>query len=633
MKRVVSLTISIAMLLSIATGLNLTAFAAVNSNFEYSLYDESSVEITAYKGNERNLIIPSEIDGYTVKSIGDCAFEGSTGLNSLTIPSSVEFINWYAFDNCSGLRTLVISEGVKEICRGAFNGCSSLTNVIIPNSVTLIDIGAFADCSALTRVNIPQNVEIIGTYAFQNCSSLSAITVDKNNEYYDSRNNCNAVIETDSDVLILGCKNTNIPNTVSQIGEGAFDGCTQLESITIPDNVTAIGDYAFEGCTGLTSAAISENAERIGTGAFDWCTGLVGITVPISVEFIGSSAFDHCNSLEYIVFLNEDCYIDYDEYTINKSTYIFGYKNSSAQDYAEDYGRTFLPLEEAIPAANMPAVKNVRVSDISLIKATLTFDAVSDADGYEIQYLSNGVWRKIDEITSTSRSFSSLTYNSEYTMRVRAYKVIEGVNIYSVNWSDNVHFRTLNNLTSELKAVTNINYLNISSIGATLTFDKVDGADGYQLQYISNGAWKNFGEITTNSRVFSSLAPDTEYTFRVRAYMVVDGINVYSANWSAAVSFATKPDLPAVENIRFSNITSNGLTIVFDSVAGAAGYEIQYLRSDGWVKMGNVTTNSRTFTSLESGRTYSFRIRAYQIINGNIVYSSNFSEVYSCTTL
>ena len=260
MKRVVSLTISIAMLLSIATGLNLTAFAAVNSNFEYSLYDESSVEITAYKGNERNLIIPSEIDGYTVKSIGDCAFEGSTGLNSLTIPSSVEFINWYAFDNCSGLRTLVISEGVKEICRGAFNGCSSLTNVIIPNSVTLIDIGAFADCSALTRVNIPQNVEIIGTYAFQNCSSLSAITVDKNNEYYDSRNNCNAVIETDSDVLILGCKNTNIPNTVSQIGEGAFDGCTQLESITIPDNVTAIGDYAFEGCTGLTSAAISENA-------------------------------------------------------------------------------------------------------------------------------------------------------------------------------------------------------------------------------------------------------------------------------------------------------------------------------------------------------------------------------------
>ena len=166
-----------------------------------------------------------------------------------------------------------------------------------------------------------------------------------------------------------------------------------------------------------------------------------------------------------------------------------------------------------------------------------------------------------------------------------------------------------------------------------MTFDKVDGADGYQLQYISNGAWKNFGEITTNSRVFSSLAPDTEYTFRVRAYMVVDGINVYSANWSAAVSFATKPDLPAVESIRFSNITSNGLTIVFDSVAGAAGYEIQYLRSDGWVKMGNVTTNSRTFTSLESGRTYSFRIRAYQIINGNIVYSSNFSEVYSCTTL
>ena len=357
--------------------------------------------------------------------------------------------------------------------------------------------------------------------------------------------------------------------------------------------------------------------------------------MPISVEFIGSSAFDHCNSLEYIAFLNEDCYIDYDEYTINKSTYIFGYKNSSAQDYAEDYGRTFLPLEEAIPAANMPAVKNVRVSDISLIKATLTFDAVSDADGYEIQYLSNGVWRKIDEITSTSRSFSSLTYNSEYTMRVRAYKVIEGVNIYSVNWSDNVHFRTLNNLTSELKAVTNINYLNISSIGATLTFDKVDGADGYQLQYISNGAWKNFGEITTNSRVFSSLASGTSYTFRVRAYAVVNGQKIYSNNWSGAYSFTTlnPTNLSAPANFKASNVTKAGATLTFDKVSGADGYELQYISNGAWKRFGDITANTRVFSSLASGTSYTFRVRAYAVVNGQKIYSDNWSSPISFTTL
>ncbi|MDE6124102.1 MAG: leucine-rich repeat domain-containing protein, partial [Eubacterium sp.] len=214
MKMIKSVLLSIIILLCITAGLDMYVYAVTDGYFEYSFYDENSIEITAYNGNATNLSIPKEIDGYAVKSIGDYAFESCTGLNSVTIPSSVEFINWYAFDNCTGLKTLVISEGVKEICEGAFNGCSSLTNVIIPNSVTLIDIGAFADCSALKSINIPQNVEIIEPYAFRNCSSLSAITVDENNEYYDSRNNCNAIIETDTDILIFGCKNTIIPNTV-----------------------------------------------------------------------------------------------------------------------------------------------------------------------------------------------------------------------------------------------------------------------------------------------------------------------------------------------------------------------------------------------------------------------------------
>ena len=124
-------------------------------------------------------------------------------------------------------------------------------SVSIPNSVTEIGDAAFSNCRGLTSIDIPNSVASIGNSAFYNCSGLTSIIVDSGNPNYDSRNNCNAIIETATNTLIIGCKNTVIPNSVTNIGNYAFYNCRGLSSVTIPNSVTSIGNYAFYDCRGL----------------------------------------------------------------------------------------------------------------------------------------------------------------------------------------------------------------------------------------------------------------------------------------------------------------------------------------------------------------------------------------------
>ena len=185
----------------------------------------------------------------------------------------------------------------------AFRG-SLIPSITIPNSVTYIGHRAFRDCQCLTSVSIPSSVTFIGDEVFRFCHCLETIHIEDGNPIYDSRDNCNAVIETASNTLLMGCKNTIIPNGVTSIADYAFQEMTELTSMTIPDGVTSIGDWAFFCCDNLSSITISNSVTHIGKRAFEGCNILKSVTLPTGITSLSENLFTYCFNLTSITIPN-----------------------------------------------------------------------------------------------------------------------------------------------------------------------------------------------------------------------------------------------------------------------------------------------------------------------------------------
>ena len=390
LNKITSVLLSAIMVIGIFSIIPFAAGAETSGSFEYDVLDDGTAGITKYIDNgSKTVTIPSTIDGYKVTEIGDDAFEGCTGLTSVTIPSSVKRIKYYAFEGCTGLTSVTIPSSVTEIGDSAFAGCTGLKSVTIPNSVTEIGNIAFEGCTSLKSVTIPSSVTEIGIDAFGGCTGLKSITVDKNNKNYTS---VEGVLFNKNKTKILGypnakgssyvipssvteigysafygctgLKSVTIPSSVKKIGDSAFVGCTGLKSVTIPNSVTEIGNYAFAGCTGLKSVTIPSSVKKIGYSAFFGCTGLKSVTIPSSVKEISDSAFYGCTGLKSVTIPSSVTEIGYSAFgyyydnnseqskKINGFT-IYGKKGTAAERYANSNGFKFVkgtaPAEPAVP--------------------------------------------------------------------------------------------------------------------------------------------------------------------------------------------------------------------------------------------------------------------------------------------
>ena len=312
--------------------------------------------------NNKTIKTFTELQYFTgLKSIGNSAFYGCSGLTSVTIPNSVTSIGTYAFCNCYGL-----------------------TSITIPNSVTSIGSWAFESCSGLTSVMIPGGVTYIGNNPFVGCSNLTKIEVQAGNTNYTS---LDGVLFTKDMKTIRAYPcgkqgNTySIPNSVTSIGNYAFCGCLGLTSVTIPNSVTSIGVRAFFGCSGLTSVTIPNSVTSIGTFAFCDCSGLTSVTIPSSVTGIGSYAFYNCGKLEEVhsqmeqpFAINDNVFQYYDNgsYIFTSAT-LYVPRGTKSQYEATDGWKNFTTIVEEGEAQDPDVV--MTVDDVS-IEAGGTADVV-----------------------------------------------------------------------------------------------------------------------------------------------------------------------------------------------------------------------------------------------------------------
>ena len=199
-----------------------------------------------------------------------------------------------AFMGCTNLQEVMMPQAITRIGGHAFEGCGRLMFAEIPEMVTTIGDYAYQECTSVTSLFIPFETTSISNSAFRGCSNLEYINVSEQNTIYDSRNECNALIETSSNTLVLGCKNTVIPNTVVTIGTWAFYECDFEQVLQIPSSIKVIEQSAFNSASGIGQVSFPEGLEEIKDWAFNWCD-FESLTLPSTLKNLGYGSFGHNN--------------------------------------------------------------------------------------------------------------------------------------------------------------------------------------------------------------------------------------------------------------------------------------------------------------------------------------------------
>lgn len=546
--------------------------------------------------------------------IGSSAFDFCYNLEDVQISENVKVIGSYAFDMCSKLKNINIPKGVKTIYTSTFRDCKSLTTIDIPESVTKINSEAFRGCEKLTNIKIPKNVKEIGSFTFSRCKNLTSIEMP----------NGITKISRGTFLQCINLSNINIPDSVKDIERYAFGYCNSLESITIPEGVSTLEERAFEDCTnlqyvnipdsvieieedcfygcGIKSAKLPKNLIKIKSSTFERCTDLEEITIPNKVQIIEDEAFYRCKNLKKIFIPKSVTEIKKDVFFNCDNLTIYGYAGSYAESYAKNNN---IPFIEANIKISFDA-DNGRDKIIQEIEKNTQLNYIPEnptKDGYVFI----GWYKDIDDPKTEYKSGS----------------IYEEDTIYTAKWVK------IPQISKENIVVNSNSYNSIK-----IEWKNVDDVDGYEVYRATSelGTYSLRKTVTKDSKlryINTSVTTGKTYYYKIRAYKIINDKKIYG-QYSEIVSGKAVPATPIATAV---SKTYNSNQVKWNQVAGANGYEVYRATSENgtYSLRKTITANSSriyTNTSLTTGKTYYYKVRAYKIVNGNKIYGE-FSTVVS----
>lgn len=603
---------SVIMLLSITAGLNFTAYAASYSgkcgnDIVWSL-DTETGEL------ELNGTGPMYNYGKNLPEWNDYLQD----IKSVVISDGVTSVGTSAFANCKNLTSVTLSDTITTIEEAAFFYCEKLTDISIPGSVTSIDITAFEWCDSLSEINVelknrnyasisgvlynknmstlikypvakadesfsvPITVKTIGANAFSNCNNLTSITISN-------------LVTTIEDAAFSGCNNltgVTFSNRLEAIGNYAFYECKNLNSIDIPSSILAIGSHAFSWCENLASITIPDSVKSIEDYTFSYCSSLTQVTIPDSVTRIGVSAFKNCKGLTGLYVLNKNCEIESDSLS-GSNPVIYGYKDSTAQTFADEHGFEFTPVyckkHTLVCVPGTPAtctstgltdgyycsvcglvtVNQTVVEKLPHTYKTTVTKATTTSNGKTVKECENCGYvastTVIKKISSVKLSTTAYTYNGKVKTPAVTVKDADGKALvkntdYTVSYAKGrknvgkyavkITFKGKYSGSKTLYFTiapkgTTISSLTAGSKKFTVKWKKqATQTTGYQIQYSTSSSFAsaktvNISKNSTTSKVISKLAAKKKYYVRIRTYKTVNGKKYYSS-WSAKKAVTTK---------------------------------------------------------------------------------------------
>ena len=582
-KRITSALLSALMLCGAVSATSLSASAATSesapvaaitetdsvglTNYKYEVINKTQAKITKYTGTEKNVIIPSKIDNYTVTAIGYGAFQYNK-LESVEFLNSVTTIEQSAFEYCSSLKTVKFGTGLTTIGVRAFFG-TSVASVTIPSKVTKIDEGAFDDCTKLKTVTLNDNLTEIGNGAFK---STAITTIKIPNK-----------VKTIGDSAFYGCKSlksVTLGSSVSSIGQGCFADCKSLESISIPGTVKTISSEMFEGCSALKSVVFNRGTQEINGYCFNaLCKSLKTVTIPETVTKI--AGLDKTSkTLKLYDFFG----LPFTQVTIR------GYENSFAHQFAKANGIKFDPIKFATPS-----IVSVNANNNG---AGISWKAVPGIQKYRVYKKVNGKgsWQKVGDTTGASYTDKSVKANNTYTYTVRGITSDGSAFVSGYN---------TNGVSIKYTATPSITKREVTAQGIKLTWNKPAGTQKVRLYVKKNGSWSKIGDTTNTSYTYKDVKSGTSYAFTVRT-VTTDGKQFTSgystSGWSQ--KYVATPQISSLTN------TKSGVQIKYNKPAGTDKFRIYRKTGSGsWTKLGDTTATTYTDKTAKSGTTYSYTVR------------------------